>query len=252
MKKVITESQIRFVVRNELKNYLVQEGLWDTIKTGISKIGSQVSAAVKKTDQQITSNEAKQVLQSLNYLEVPQAQQISQLLNKLKTESYPNADFTDPQKIITQLIKLIDDKITKQTTELTLESRLNLNEATPPASTTPRRSYTRTTSSQPSEAQILKKLYMISVARKNDANNEVNNDPKSPDVKKHYGELFAYTVCELLIQNLVNPALGTDILSKNQQAKIKDILTNVDNIFKNPTPAPPAAATPPVGSPSTP
>ena len=241
MKKIITESQIRFVVRNELKNYLVQEGFFDTIKTGISKIGSQVSAAVKKTDQQITSNEAKQVLQNLNYLEVPQAQQIAKLLDKLKTESYPNADFTDPQKIITQLIKLIDDKITKQTTELTLQEKRKPNKGKVPAQ-----------ASQQDQTQILKKLYMISVARKNDANNEVNNDPKSPDVKKHYGELFAYTVCELLIQNLVNPALGTDILSKNQQAKIKDILTNVDNIFKNPTPATPAAATPPVGSPSTP
>ncbi len=67
MKKIITESQIRFVVRNELKNYLVQEGFFDTIKQTFKDIGKDIAEPWKK---QTKSQEFSQIQPSLVKLQI--------------------------------------------------------------------------------------------------------------------------------------------------------------------------------------
>jgi len=114
-KRIISESKVRSIVRNELKNYLVQEGILDTLKTDIKDTFN------KARQQSVFRKSATSgpLLTDLNYLQVVNADSIANLVDQLSTTSEVNS--TDPLKILDQLEILISQKVQKQNQDLTLD-----------------------------------------------------------------------------------------------------------------------------------
>jgi len=243
-KRIISESKVRSIVRNELKNYLVQEGILDNLKA----IGSDIKDTFNKARQQSVfrkSTTSGSLLTDLNYLQVVNADSIANLVDQLSTTSEVNS--TDPLKILDQLEILISQKVQKQNQDLTLEGssvrsirRREERRAAGTASATP-----TTPAPSPTDIETLTKLYRISASRETDLFNELKGQKPDQIDLKTKGQYIEYAICKMIIQNLINPALGTDILSKNQIAKINNIISIVKAAFEKASKPPvPVAAAP--------
>ena len=256
-KRIISESKVRSIVRNELKNYLVQEGILDTLKT----IGSDVKTTFDKARQQSvfrkSSTPAGTLLADLNYLEVVNAEGIATLVDQLSTTS--GVDSTDPLKILDQLKTLISQKVAKQDQDLALEESIGgkKRKAEKKAERKAERKAVATgpktpvgtpetpvkeepAKPSPTDVETLTKLYRISASRETNSFNELKSKkPDDPNFLKIKGQYIEYAICKMIIQNLINPALGTDILSKNQIIKINKIIDFIAEVFKTAKIGPP-------------
>jgi hypothetical protein len=251
-KRIISESKVRSIVRNELKNYLVQEGILDTLKT----IGSGIKDTFNKARQQSVfrkSATSGKLLADLNYLQVVNAEAIANLVDQLSTTS--KVDSTDPMKIIIMLRDLIIAKINKQDTDLKLDeiTRRNTSRRAPaatataaaaPAATAPAApaataaapaapAATAPAAPSPTDIETLTKLYRISASRETNSFNDLKSiEADDPDFLNLKGQYIEYAICKMIIQNLINPALGTDVLSEKQIKTIYSILKEIFDKFQ--------------------
>jgi hypothetical protein len=207
--RIIPESKIRSIIHGELKSYLIKEGLMDVLKTA----GSDIKKTFKKARQRSVfrkSSTPGKLLADLKYLQVTNADGIATLADQLSTIS--GVKNPDVFTILDKLSDLINNKKTKQ------DQDLKLDEAT----TTPA-----------TDIEILTKLYRFSVSKEMNLFNALKG--KKADDENFLqlkGQYIEYAICKMIIQNLINPALGTDILSDKQIETINSILNQIKIIFK--------------------
>lgn len=223
-KRIISESKVRSIVHNELKNYLVKEGLMDVLKSAGTDIKKTFDSARQRSVFRKSATSGK-LLADLKYLQVTNADGIATLADQLSTTSGVDSD--GPIEILTRLRNLISRKKEKQ------DQDLNLDEGATPAPTT--------------DIEALTKLYRISASRETNLFNKLKGKkPEDLDLNIK-GQYIEYAICKMIIQNLINPALGTDILSDKQIKTIYSILKQIIIIFEEaviPAPLPPTTTAP--------
>jgi len=260
-KRIISESKVRSIIRNELKNYLVQEGILDTLK----KMGSDIKDTFNNARQQSVfrkSATSGKLLADLKYLEVVNADGIATLADQLSTIS--GVDSAGPIDILYRLGEIITQKETKQEQDLTLDEITKRRArapaapvaptAPPPAAPAPPPAApapppapppaapTAPTAApaaapaaappSPTDIEVLTKLYRVSASRETNLfNNLKGKKPDQIDLNIK-GQYIEYAICKMIIQNLINPALGTDILSEKQIDTIFIILDQILAIFR--------------------
>ena len=242
MKKTITETKIRSIVRNELKQYFVNEGFLDTIKSGFKTgmeatkkalspafdeiesgfrkgAGKEPKANVSKLNQ---FNEIKSQLQFLKPEMVP-------LFNKLYTALYSSKNTQEELNIIKGDLRLNIKKCLE-----ILEKKYE---------TLPQEEY-RIDEQTNNEEKIKQIKNSLIVVHKNVVN--IQNDAGN---NKQTALFSAATIARNLVV-LTNLAINMNKIDKNVKDNLNELFNKISNHFNDlpsneaSTAAPPTAPTP--------
>ena len=237
MNKVITESQIRFVVRNELKNYLVQEGFFsDFAKTGKQIFGSE---NIKKALSHVIGKDYKpsgeygEIAAILTPLQV-NSQSLKpayEMLYKKDKNNKSVVSITDVQKrqfldTITKIEKILQP-LFKKKFEMVIPAPMQEAAATSP--TTSVKPTTKTAQGN------LNKIYT-------DLKTNYDNSKQKDDIA---GLLI--NAIGMYIVSVANLVLNTKNLQPQQTAQIQKFFEKLKDHAKNISAVSPAPAAPSAG-----
>jgi hypothetical protein len=99
-KSILTEAQVRKIIAEEVELYLINEGMWDSVKAGISKIVQYVTKQFKSA----AADWAKTIKEKLSSIKIPdEAKKILQVLKKAMADTGASFELDDTLKAAKQL-----------------------------------------------------------------------------------------------------------------------------------------------------